>query len=125
MNTKPLVLYVEDNPTNFLLIRRLLMSEGFIVQGAQTAPNVIEYLTHQTPDLILMDINLPRIDGYTLTKQIKAIPGCDRIPIIALTANVLRTDREKSFAAGCCGYIQKPVDIDNFSTEIRFYLTQS
>lgn len=125
MTAQPLILYVEDNPTNFSLIRRLLMVEGFIVQGAQTAPNAIEYLTQQTPDLILMDINLPRIDGYSLTKQIKAIPGCAHIPIIALTANVLRSDCEKSFASGCCGYIQKPVDVDSFSTEIRFYLNQS
>ena len=70
----------------------------------------------------MMDINMPDIDGYSLTAQIKGTPGLGTIPIIALTANVMRGDRERSLEAGCDGYIQKPIDIDMLSEQIERFL---
>jgi len=77
------------------------------------------------PDLILMDINMPDMDGYTLTAKIKGMPGFARIPILALTANVMRGDKEKTLEAGCDGYIQKPLDIDQLLKEIERFLARS
>ena len=76
------------------------------------------------PDLILMDINMPDMDGYTLTTKIKSMPGLARVPILALTANVMRGDKEKTLEAGCDGYIQKPLDVDQLVREIEKFLTR-
>ncbi len=116
------ILYVEDNPDNRLLIRRILMAEGFDVAEAPSAPEAIRVLETLTPDLILMDINLPDMDGYTLTAQLKAKPRLFGIPIIALTANVMRGDRGRTLEAGCDGYIQKPVDVDALPQQINRFL---
>ena len=80
------------------------------------------FLKNTQPNLILMDINMPDMDGYSLTAKIKGIPGLESIPVIALTANVMRGDREKSLEAGCDGYIQKPIDIDSLSEQIEGFL---
>ncbi|MBI3362213.1 MAG: response regulator, partial [Chloroflexi bacterium] len=74
------------------------------------------------PDLILMDINLPEVDGYSMTARLKAMPHLARIPVVALTANVMRGDRERSLAAGCDGYIQKPIDVDQLPRQIARFL---
>ena len=76
-------------------------------------------------DLILMDINMPDMDGYTLTSKIKSIQKFSKIPIVAVTANVMRGDREKSLEAGCDGYIQKPIDIDTLSQQIERFIIRS
>jgi len=70
----------------------------------------------------LMDINMPDIDGYTLTSKLKSFPNLKNVPIIALTANVMKGDREKSLKAGCDGYIQKPIDVDSFTGQIKRFL---
>ena len=116
------ILYVEDTFENRLLIRRILQAEGYTVMEAENANHCLEVLKTETPDLILMDINMPDIDGYTLTAQLRTFPDLEKIPIIALTANVMRGDRERSLAAGCNGYIQKPIDVDSFSDLIGRYL---
>ncbi len=116
------ILYVEDNADNRLLVRRVLLAEGFEVLEADNAANAVEVVRRQIPDLILMDINMPDIDGYTLTARLKALPGLARIPIIALTANVMKGDRERTMEAGCDGYIQKPVDVDTLSEQINRFL---
>lgn len=116
------VLYVEDNADNRLLVRRVLLSEGFEVLEADNAAKAVEVVRRQIPDLILMDINMPDVDGYTLTARLKALPGLARIPIIALTANVMKGDRERTMEAGCDGYIQKPVDVDTLSEQINRFL---
>lgn len=116
------ILYVEDNPDNRILIRRVLESEDFLVFEAENASDAIRHLETHKPDLILMDINMPEVDGYTLTAKIKSIPGFEKTPIIALTANVMRGDREKSIQAGCDGYIQKPIDIDNVTQQIERFM---
>jgi two-component system cell cycle response regulator DivK len=116
------ILYVEDNVDNRTLVRRVLTAEGYTIIEAVNAMQALEILRNTKPGLILMDINMPDIDGYTLTTQIKGMPGLRSIPIIALTANVMRGDRERSLEAGCDGYIQKPIDIDALSEQIERFL---
>jgi two-component system, cell cycle response regulator DivK len=117
------ILYVEDNPDNRLLIRRVLMSEGYAVVEAANAKDALEKIKEAAPNLILMDINMPDMDGYTLTARLRAIPELNNVPIIALTANVMKGDRERSLEAGCDGYLQKPVDIDTLTSQVEKYLT--
>jgi two-component system cell cycle response regulator DivK len=118
----PTILYIEDNSDNRLLVRRVLTAEGYIVVDAETAEKGLEWLSHERPDLILMDINMPDIDGYTLTSRIRSTPGFESIPIVALTANVMRGDRERSLESGCDGYIQKPIDIDLLPAQVLRFL---
>ncbi len=124
-DTRGVILYVEDNADNRILIRRVLMAEGYTVVEAESAQSALAYLEHETPDLILMDINMPDVDGYTLTKQLKARPELRQVPIIAVTANVMKGDMEKSLEAGCDGYIPKPIDIDQLPEQIERFLAQS
>ena len=122
---KGTVLYVEDNPDNRMLVRRILVSEDYGLLEATNAHEALELLKTQKPDLILMDINMPDMDGYTLTAKIKTMPGLERIPVLALTANVMRGDKEKTLEAGCDGYIQKPIDFDELLREIEKFLARS
>lgn len=116
------ILYVEDNPENRILIMRILMAEGWEVNFAEDATEAMESARTLEPDLILMDINLPDIDGYTLTSRLRELPHLENVPIIALTANVMKGDRERSLEAGCDGYIQKPVDVDSLPRQIEEYV---
>jgi two-component system, cell cycle response regulator DivK len=122
---KGTVLYVEDNPDNRLLVRRILLSEDYGLLEATNAQEALDLLKTTKPDLILMDINMPDMDGYTLTAKIKTTPGFERVPILALTANVMRGDKEKSLEAGCDGYIQKPIDFDELLREVARFLPRS
>lgn len=119
------ILYVEDNPDNRSLVRRVLNSEGYSVIEAINAKQALEKLEGGEIDLILMDINMPDMDGYILTSKIKAIEKFSTIPIIAVTANVMRGDREKSLQAGCNGYIQKPIDVDTLAQQIERFMIRS
>lgn len=125
LNDKVTILYIEDNPDNRLLVRRVLLSENYSLIEAKDASEALSLLKGNQPDLILMDINMPDVDGYTLTAQIKSMPGFERTPILAITANVMRGDREKTIEAGCDGYIQKPIDIDQLTREIEKFLPRS
>ncbi len=116
------VLYVEDNEGNRMLVRRVLEAEGYSVLEAGNATEGFELAQEKRPDLILIDINLPETDGLTLTSRLKATPSFMSTPIIAITANVMRGDRERSLAAGCDGYIQKPIDVDFLPLQIAQYL---
>ncbi len=120
--TKGTVLYIEDNADNRLLVKRVLLSEGYLLLEAKNAQEALNILNSALPDLILMDINMPDMDGYTLTAKIKSLPGFERTPIVALTANVMRGDKEKTLEAGCDGYIQKPLDIDQLTREIERFI---
>jgi two-component system, cell cycle response regulator DivK len=122
---KGTILYVEDNPDNRSLIRRVLEAEDYAVVEAINAKQALEKLEVSCIDLVLMDINMPDMDGYTLTAKIKSINKYSKIPIIAVTANVMRGDREKSLGAGCDGYIQKPIDIDTLSQQIERFIIRS
>jgi two-component system cell cycle response regulator DivK len=121
-NSKATILYVEDNPDNRMLVRRILLSQDYSLLEAKDGSDALNVLKTERPDLILMDINMPDMDGYTLTAQIKSMPGFERIPILALTANVMRGDKEKTLEAGCDGYIQKPLDIDQLIREVERFL---
>jgi two-component system cell cycle response regulator DivK len=117
-----IVLNIEDNIDNRTLIRRILMAEGYEVAEAGNAGEALDALKSLHPDLILMDINMPEVDGYTLTSRIRAMSGFENVPIVALTANVMRGDRERSLEAGCDGYIQKPIDTDLLPQQVERYL---
>ncbi len=123
-NEKGMILYVEDNPENRMLVRRVLIAEKYALMEANNAGQALEILQGSHPDLILMDINMPDMDGYTLTARIKSMSGFEHVPIIAITANVMRGDREKTLEAGCDGYIQKPIDIDQLTHEIEKFLVR-
>jgi len=125
MPERKIILHVEDSVENRILIRRLLQYEGYQVLEAGNAEEALQLLQLHTPDLILMDMNMPNIDGYTLTSQIKKNPQLRRIPIIAITANVMRGDRERSMQAGCDGYFEKPIDVDKFSEQLARFLRLS
>jgi len=116
------ILYVEDNPDNRLLVRRVLMSEGYTVLEAANATAAFERIEENVPELILMDINMPGVDGYTLTTQFRKLPLLDTVPIVALTANVMKGDMERSIQAGCDGYMQKPIDIDTLVVQIQKFI---
>ncbi|MGB8214729.1 MAG: response regulator [Anaerolineales bacterium] len=116
------ILYIEDNIDNRTLIRRILTAEGYQIKEAGNAGEALDMLKTLHPDLILMDINMPDVDGYTLTSQIRSMSGFESVPIVALTANVMRGDRERSLEAGCDGYIQKPIDIDLLPQQVERYL---
>lgn len=122
---KGTILYIEDNSDNRNLIRRVLGAEGYFVVDAINAMQAIEKLEGGSFDLILMDINMPDMDGYTLTAKIKGMKNYSNIPILAVTANVMRGDREKSLEAGCDGYIQKPIDIDAIGQQIERFISRS
>ena len=116
------VLCIEDNRDNRILVRRILQAEGYSVLEASNAFEGLQMALVQRPDIILVDINMPHIDGLTLASRLKAYPGLALVPIIAITANVMHGDRERSLAAGCDGYIQKPIDIDALPDQVARFL---
>jgi len=120
-----LILYIEDDAANRVLVRRILAAEGYTLAEASNADEAIEALRINRPDLILMDINMPEVDGFTLTKRIKDNPEWQDIPVIALTANVMKGDRERVLQAGCDGYIQKPIDVDALPRQIANFLPKA
>ena len=116
------ILYIEDSPSNRLLVRRILVVEDYEVLEAEDGIIGIEIARQEHPDLILMDMNLPDVDGYEMTRRIRATPELADIPIVAMTANVMEGDREKTLAAGCVGYIPKPIDVDELPRQIAGFL---
>ncbi|HLQ14234.1 MAG TPA: response regulator [Candidatus Eisenbacteria bacterium] len=119
MSYQPLVLLVEDNEANQLLARSVLEREGYRVEVAGAADEAREKLVERLPNLILMDVQLPGRDGLSLTRELKADPTTKNIPVIALTAHAMTGDREQTIAAGCLGYIAKPIDTRTFGKQIR------
>ena len=116
------ILYIEDSPSNRLLVTRILLVEGYEVLEATDGVEGIEMAKSEHPDLILMDMNLPEVDGYELTEKIKADPDLSDIPVVAMTANVMQGDREKALQAGCVGYIPKPIDVDSLPEQVADFL---
>lgn len=117
-----IILYIEDNPENRLLVRRVLEAEGYQVIEADSGRTGLQKAETMAPDLVLMDINLPEIDGYELTHRLKQMSHLAGVPVVAMTANVMKGDREKTLAAGCDGYIQKPIDVDQLPLQIARFL---
>lgn len=115
------ILYIEDEPGNRMLVRRILEAEGFSVVEAVDGLSGLEMAAEmcQDLDLILLDINLPEIDGYDLARRFRDTPGLQKIPILAVTANVMHGDRQRTLNAGCDGYIQKPIDVDQLPQQVK------
>ncbi|MCF6149662.1 MAG: response regulator [Candidatus Kuenenia sp.] len=116
------VMVVEDNEKNRKLMRVVLKAKGYSVIEATTGEEALNLLKEQTPDIILMDIQLPGIDGLTLIRQIKADPGKKNIPIIAVTAHAMKGDEQKILDSGCDAYVSKPVDTRELPVMVEKYL---
>ena len=116
------ILMIEDDPFNRDMQSRRLERKGYKVVMAETAERGIEMARDEAPDLILMDIGLPDISGYEATRRIKAEPGTRSIPVIALTANAMESDRDRALAAGCDDYDSKPVDFPRLISKIEALL---
>lgn len=113
------VLVIEDNLNNMYLMKFLLRNKGYRVIGAESGREGIELAKQYKPDIILLDIQLPEIDGYQVAEELRKDKQLQKTPIIAVTSYAMVGDREKAFAAGATGYIEKPIDPDNFITEIE------
>jgi len=120
-----LILYVEDNADNRLLIRRLLTAAGYRLLEAENADQMWALLADHRPDLILMDLHLPQVDGFTLTRELTQHPDYRDIPVVALTADVLKDTPERCRQAGCVGYITKPINVDTFLEQLDRYLQRT
>ncbi len=112
------ILYVEDNDDNVYMLKNRLSRAGFTVIVATDGTQGLAMATSEQPDLILMDLTLPDIDGEEVTRRIKADPATKGIPVIALTANAMDSDREKAIAAGCDDFDTKPVDMPRLLAKI-------
>jgi two-component system, cell cycle response regulator DivK len=122
MRTDTLILVVEDNATNQRLTSSVLELQGYRVQVAESSVEALKCLAAKTPDLILMDVQLPGLDGLSFTRALKAAPETAGIPIVALTALAMIGDREEALASGCAGYISKPIDTRTFGELVRGFL---
>lgn len=118
------ILYIEDNPQNMRLVGKILKVNGYDMVGALSGLEGVELAIAQKPDLILMDINLPDIDGMEATRRIKAVQSLAHVPVIALTAAAMRGDRERILNAGCDDYLQKPIDTVQMMETIRRQLAR-
>ncbi len=116
-----LILYVEDNFENKLFVRRVIESMGHEMVEAENGLDSLVMAAEKVPDLILMDVNIPGMDGLETTAKMKQNPRLSHIPVIALTANAMKGDKERCLAAGCDGYMQKPVGVSDLRREITRY----
>lgn len=115
------ILYIEDNPANRVLVRRILQADGFEVLEADNALDGIDLAQQTHPDLILMDLSMPELDGLSATEKLRTMSTLDRVPIIALTAHVMKGDESRALEV-CDGYIPKPIDVDRFPQQVLDYL---
>jgi CheY-like chemotaxis protein len=122
MNGPASILIVEDNEANRLLAGAVLEREGYRVEMAGNAEEALQRLATGAPDLILMDVQMPGMDGLTLTRRLKDDTRTAGIPVIALTALAMTGDRERTLEAGCSGYISKPINTRTFASEVARFL---
>jgi CheY-like chemotaxis protein len=119
---KDSILIVDDNEMNLKLLRWLLEKNGYEVHVATDATSARASIRAVHPQLVLMDIQLPDIDGLQLTREFKADPDLRDIPVVAVTSYAMKGDRQRSLAAGCDGYITKPIDTSLFPAEVQKFL---
>lgn len=122
MSGRAVILIVEDNEANRLLAGFVLEREGYRVEMAENSEQALDMLGRRAPDLILMDVQLPGLDGLSLTRQLKGDKKTAAIPVVALTALAMTGDRERTLDAGCNGYISKPINTRTFAAEVRKFL---
>lgn len=120
--SSPLVLLVEDNETNQMLTMAVLQRDGYRVAIARTAEEALPIIHREQPDLILMDLQLPGSDGLSFTRALKKDPATAAIPVVAMTAHAMLGDEAQAIAAGCVGYIAKPIDTRTFGERVRGHL---
>ena len=120
MTTK--ILYIEDNDQNFYLVSYILSAKGYAVTRGRDGREGIDLATREKPDLILLDIQLPVMDGYETARELRKNPDVSSTPIVALTSYAMAGDREKALAAGCTGYIEKPINPKTFTEQIAQYV---
>ncbi|HEX3052014.1 MAG TPA: response regulator [Aggregatilineaceae bacterium] len=118
----PRVLYIEDNLDNLILVRRILKADGFEVLEATSALEGLTLAEQYLPDVILMDINMPDMDGLVATQTLRQIPALSHTPVVAVTANLMRDVLNQALDAGCDGYIPKPIDVDSFADQVSSFL---
>ncbi len=118
------VLLVEDDFINMRLAQYILESEGYVVLKAATAQEALEQIESTIPELILVDVQLPDIDGLLLVRMLREKPATKDVKILALTACAMKGDRERMLQAGCDGYVSKPIDVKEFIKTIRGYLDE-
>ncbi len=116
------ILVIEDNPTNLYLVTFILEKCGYRVVPAHDGQSGIQLAREIAPDLILLDIQLPGMDGYAVARELRHDEELRRIPIVAVTSYAMAGDRERVLAAGCLGYIEKPINPGTFVTDIEQYL---
>lgn len=121
------ILCIEDNPDNMMLFKRVLESAGFMLRQAFNGMDGLKIAETEPVDLVLLDINLPDIDGYEVTRRLRAsaIPNATRLPILIITANVQKRDVEEAMSAGATEFITKPIDIFELCARVESYLSPS
>jgi two-component system, cell cycle response regulator DivK len=120
---KARILYVEDNEQNFYLVNFILTAKGYEVIWAKDGPSGVEAALQDPVDLILLDIQLPIMDGYAVARALRSHPQLAEVQVVALTSYAMSGDREKALEAGCTGYIEKPINPNTFASQIEGLLT--
>jgi CheY-like chemotaxis protein len=116
------VLVVEDNEQNLYLVRFLLEGAGWTVVAAPDGPRALEEARSGRFELVLLDIQLPGMDGHAVARELRRIPALDEVPIVAVTSYAMLGDRERCLEAGCTGYVEKPINPDTFLDEVVSYV---
>jgi CheY-like chemotaxis protein len=119
---KKKILYIEDNEQNLYLVKFLMEKHGYEVSAAMDGQDGIDSAALLRPDLILLDIQLPHMDGYTVARKLRSNPDLAEIPIVAVTSYAMAGDRDKALSAGCNGYIEKPINPDTFMRQVEQHL---
>ena len=116
------ILVVDDNNDSRELVVKVLKNQGYEMIEAIDGEDALEKAVSEKPDLILMDISIPKMNGYEVTKRLKSLDEVKKIPVVALTAHAMRGDRAKALEAGCEGYISKPINVRELPAQIKSYL---
>ncbi|MEE3719232.1 response regulator [Tumidithrix elongata RA019] len=123
-SAKPLILVVEDAPDNQVLIEQVFQDSGYAVNCVQDGVSALAWLAEQLPDLILLDLSLPKVDGWEVARRLKADQRTAAIPIVAVTAHAMKGDKETAIAAGCDDYLTKPLDIEQLEICVKRWLVE-
>ncbi len=122
LKSPPLILVVEDAPDNQVLVEQVFQDSGYRVTCIQDGQAALDWLETNHPDLILLDLSLPEVDGWEVARQLKASDRMSQIPIIAVTAHAMKGDKEAAIASGCDDYLTKPLDIDRLEACVKQWL---